>query len=126
MLCVRTKLKMSLISGIGLFTVERIPKGTVVWIFESNLDILLTKATVKTLSKAAQEQVANYAFLDKYHQKYMLCGDDGRFFNHSENYNCDDSKRDITIAVRDIEEGEELTVDYRSFYDNLGEHPEID
>jgi SET domain-containing protein len=55
----------------------------------------------------------------------MLCGDDGRFFNHSENPNCDESVKDLTTAIKNIEIGEELTVDYRVFYGDINDHSEI-
>ena len=55
----------------------------------------------------------------------MLCGDDGRFFNHSSTPSCDDSADDITVAVRDIEIGEELTVDYTTFYGDMESHAEV-
>ncbi len=55
----------------------------------------------------------------------MLCGDDGRFFNHSDQPNCDDGKPDITIALRHVNKGEELTVNYKAFYGDIENHPEI-
>ncbi len=79
MLCVKTKLGPSKISGIGLFADEPILKGVVVWKFEPILDLLLLKEDVEKFPKAAQEQFYNYAFFDKKYNKYMLCGDDGRF-----------------------------------------------
>jgi len=51
----------------------------------------------------------------------MLCGDDGRFFNHSGTPNYDDSAADVTIALTDIHQGEALTVNYLSFYGNKKE-----
>lgn len=125
MLYIRTKLKVSKISGIGLFADESISQGTVVWKYEPDIDLLFSKEIIDRLPNSARRQFYNYAFLDKYHQKYMLCGDDGRFFNHSDNPNCDDEKKDITIALRDIEQGEELTVNYKTFYEDLFNHPEI-
>ena len=116
MLCVKTILKESNISGIGLFADEDILKNTIVWKFEPLIDILLTKEDIDKLSENSKQQVYNYAFVDTYHNKYMLCGDDGRFFNHSDNYNCNDSEKNITIAIKDILKGEELTVDYKAFY----------
>src|SRR3989344_5700108 len=116
MLCVKTKITSSDIQGIGLFAEQFIPKGEIVWKFMPGFDLLLSKEEIQKLSPAARAQVRNYAFLDKKYQKYMLCGDDGRFFNHSTDPNCDDSDSDITIATKDIHQGEELTVDYTAFY----------
>jgi SET domain-containing protein len=125
MLCVKTKIKVSKISGIGLFADEFIAKSALVWKFEPSLDILISNKEIAKFSHSAREQFYNYAFLDKTHGKYMLCGDDGRFFNHSENPNCDDGLPDITVALKDILQGEELTVNYRSFYGDIEKHPEI-
>ena len=118
MLCVKTKLQVSRISGIGLFANEYIPKGTIIWKFEPSIDVLLSKEEINRLSDPAKAQVFNYAFLDMDYKKYMLCGDDARFFNHSSDNNCTDEFPNITVALKDIAEGEELTVDYRKFYGN--------
>lgn len=125
MLCVKTTIGPSKIAGIGLFADEPIAKGTAVWKFEPLLDLLLSKEEVSRLSGSAQQQFHNYAFFDKKYGKYMLCGDDGRFFNHSLTPNCDERIEDITIALRDIALGEELTVNYKDFYGDISSHPEI-
>lgn len=125
MLCVKTKLAVSNISGIGLFANQFISNGAIVWRYEPSLDILFKKDEVLKFSKASQQQFFNYSFFDRFHNKYMLCGDDGRFFNHSNDNNCDDSKCDVTFAIKDILPGEELTVNYKQFYGDIHEHPEI-
>jgi len=125
MLCVKTTVKASDIAGLGLFADEEIPKGTIVWKFEPRLDLLISEDSVKSFSESAKGQFYNYAFLDKSHQEYMLCGDDARFFNHSDDPNCNDEYPDLTIALRDIAKGEELTVNYKVFYGDLSNHPEI-
>lgn len=126
MLIVKTKIGPSKIDGIGLFAVEDILKGTMIWKFDPKIDRLLSEEEIARLAEPLQERFHNYAFFDKKYCKYMFCGDDGRFFNHSDNPNCDDGIDDVTIALRDIKEGEELTVNYRSFYGNINDHKEID
>lgn len=121
MLLVKTIIKPSNIAGIGLFADEFIKKGTLVWRFDPRIDIYLSKEEVDTLSEAAQKQFYNYSYLDKIEKKYLLCGDDGRFFNHSVDPNCDDEKPNLTFAIKDIKVGEELTVNYESFYENFSE-----
>lgn len=116
MLCIRTKVQPSEVSGLGLFADENITKGTVIWKFEPRLDLLISKEDIEVMSKPAKEQIYNYAYLDRKYNKFLLCGDDARFFNHSIDCNCDDSNEDITIASRDIKKGEELTVNYSTFY----------
>ena len=116
MLCVKTMIKKSPIAGIGLFAAEPILKGSIVWEFEPIIDILLTQKQLDKFPDFEREQLLNYVFLDPYHRMYMLCGDDARFFNHSVDNNCDDSTKDITIATRDIDLGEELTVNYNELW----------
>ena len=126
MLLVKTKLGPSAIEGLGLFAGEPIKAGTKIWVFEPTLDILLSKQEVEALALPAQQQFHTYACLDKVRKKYLLCGDDARFFNHSEKPNCDEAtSNDATFALKDIALGEELTVNYRECYDNMDEHPEI-
>ena len=125
MLLIKTKIDQSRISGIGLFADQFIPKGTVVWKFMPNFDLLMSEEEVNSLSEPAREQFYNYAFLDKKYNKYMLCSDDARFFNHSDNPNCDERVDDITTAMRDIGSGEELIVNYKDFYGDIDRHVEI-
>lgn len=126
MICVKTKLDKSDIAGIGLFADELIPQGTIVWKFEPLIDILLSKEEIGQLTKASQDQFYNYAYLDKKRGKYLLCGDDARFFNHSENPNChDEMLSDVTVASRDIQHGEEITCNYKDFYVDIENHSEI-
>src|SRR3989344_1693676 len=126
MLVMKTKIGPSEIAGIGLFADQVIPKGAVVWKYQEGFDLLLSEEEVEKLSEPTKEQFYNYACLDKKHGKYMLCSDDARFFNHSENYNCDERVDDVATVVRDIEVGEELTVNYKDFYGDMERHKEIE
>lgn len=51
----------------------------------------------------------------------MLCGDNGRFFNHAESPSTvsDAISFGHDRAVRDLESGEELTSDYRTICDQV-------
>ncbi len=118
MLLVKTLLSPSEIHGIGLFAAERIPAGTVVWRFHRGIDLVLEDGVLETLSPAAREQMLKYTYVDIRLHKRILCGDDARFFNHSDDPNCLDYPDDAggtTVAKRDIEAGEELTSDYAAF-----------
>jgi SET domain-containing protein len=57
-----------------------------------------------------------------YHNKktdlFVICGDNGRFFNHSKDFNTECAEgpgEGYTIASRDINPGEELLVDYEQY-----------
>lgn len=125
MLMVKTRIAPSRIAGIGLFAGQFIPKGTVVWKYQKGFDLLFSREDIEKLSGPAREQFYNYAYLDTKYNKYLLCADDARFFNHSMDFNCDERVADLTTAIRDIQEGEELTVNYKDFYGNVNDHPEI-
>lgn len=126
MILVKTKISQSKINRIGLFADQFVKKGTKVWEFEPLLDLLLSKEEISKLSLPSQEQFYNYAYLDKVRNKYLLCGDDARFFNHSDNPNCDEKiDNNSTFAIKDILPDEELTINYSDFYGNMGEHSEI-
>ena len=120
MLLVKTKIGPSKISGIGLFANQFIPKGTPTWKFQSGFDLKIDKSELANLSEPAKEQFLKYAYLNPKTNKYILCFDDARFFNHSDNPNCIDTEfpddtEGIDVAVRDIQEGEELTCNYKEF-----------
>src|SRR5215213_8734064 len=119
MLLIKTKLDISPIHGIGLFADEFIAKGTVIWKFSHVIDLILKKEQIEELAETAREQIQKYSYRDIHSGLYILCGDDARFFNHSENPNCLDTcragKEDITLARRDIPAGEELTCNYALF-----------
>lgn len=119
MLLVRTRLDMSGIHGIGLFADEFIPEGAVIWEMNHILDLALTRSEIERLSETSREQVLKYSYLDREIGKYVFCGDDARFFNHSEAPNCididDGQDRGRTLAGRNISPGEELTCDYALF-----------
>ncbi len=121
MLLVKTKIGPSKINGIGLFADQFIPKGTRVWKFQPGFDLKIDKSDLAKLSEPAKAIFLKYAYLNPATKKYILCFDDARFFNHSENANCldfgstDDEEEGDDIAARDIQKGEELTCNYKKF-----------
>ena len=119
MLLVKTKIGPSAIEGIGLFAAEFIPKGTTVWEFKARFDVEMSKEEIDGLSPAAREQALKYTYLSKTKGTYILCSDDARFFNHSDDPNTTsinvDGRENRDVANRDIQEGEEITADYGAF-----------
>jgi SET domain-containing protein len=121
MLLVKVKVEASKINGTGLFANQFIPKGTTIWIFQPGFDIRIDKNELEKLPKVAKEAFLKYAYLNVTTYKYVLCFDDARFFNHSDSPNCieadspDGEEEGITVAVRDILPGEELTSNYKDF-----------
>lgn len=120
MLLVKTKIGPSKINGIGLFANQFIPKGTPIWKFQPGLDLKIDKNELVKLSEPARKQFLKYAYLSSKINKYILSSDDDRFTNHSDNPNViktesPDDEEGVNIAARDIQEGEELTCDYKKF-----------
>jgi SET domain-containing protein len=128
MLLVKTKIAMSKINGIGLFADQFIPKGAVIWKSHSQFDIKVPREDVEKLSEPARELFIKYSFFSRRTKTYVLCFDDARFFNHSDNPNVldsdsPDSDEGVDIAARDIYPGEEMTCDYRAFDDECANMP---
>ncbi len=121
MLFVKTKIGVSKINGIGLFADQFIPEGTLIWRFIDGFDLRIDKSDLdRIISEPAKEQFLKYAYLNLRTLKYVLCFDDARFFNHSDDPNVlgiedINEEEGINIAVRDINENEELTVDYNQY-----------
>lgn len=119
MLLVKTKLGQSKIQGIGLFADEFIPKGTLVQKFIEGVDLELTPEVIEALPGPAKKIFLHYAYRNKITHKYILNSDDARFLNSSDTPNLigDESNKEDDVAARDIERGEELTVNYNDFDD---------
>lgn len=117
MLLVKTQVRPSSIQGVGLFAVEPIKKGTIVYQFRSEIDVQMTDAQVMCLPDCAREFVKTYAW--KTEVWWTLCGDNARFINHSSMPNLVNGEGNTSVAARDIEADEELTEDYSSFDDDF-------
>ncbi len=119
MLLIDTEVKSSGIHGLGCFTRERIRKGDVVWRFDSRIDLLIPENELKNYPEPIQKFFRMYCYAEfQEGVKYMvLCADNSRHMNHSDTPNLGEAgeKNELNIALRDIEPGEELTVDYRLF-----------
>lgn len=121
MLCVKTRLGQSRIEGVGLFASEAIPKGTVVWKYDPRFDLSLDMRDIPPSDNITREWLMRYGYQPDETPVYVVCGDNARFMNHSDEPNCDDVN-DETIALRDIAEGEEITCDYARFDKRFAEH----
>jgi SET domain-containing protein len=114
MLLVRAWVGPSKIHGLGLIAHEFIPKGAVVWKLVPGYDTVISEAELGNLPEAALEQIDHYAFFHPVIKKYVLCADDDRFCNHSDEANVR-FHGDHAVAIRDIFVGEEITDNYNEF-----------
>ena len=117
MMTVKTKLGLSDIHGIGIFADQFIPKGTIVWEFTPMLDIELSKKYIDYSPELVEKYLMKHCYKSPKTGRYVLCFDDTKYINHSENPNCADVGGFIgeapDVALRDIQIGEEITLDYR-------------
>jgi SET domain-containing protein len=121
MLVVKTSVKPSDIEGLGLFAEEKIPKGSVVWRYDPRFDLFFDPQEVDAMPALQKELIDRYAYLSTETGKYVYCIDDTRFMNHSSVKNNLDvvpfegEPETRAVANRDIEIGEELLINYRTF-----------
>lgn len=114
MLRVATFVAPSPIAGVGLFAAQRILKGTRIWEFTEGVDWRLTREEFEAFPEPFRSRLRHYAYVDA-SGTFILCGDNAKFMNHLDRPNCTDADLRYTVALRTIEEGEELTCDYREF-----------
>ena len=121
MLLIKTKVGPSKISGFGLIAAEFIPAGTPVWTLVRWFDLVLTKDQMESLPEPARERFHNYDYVDMNTGEYILCADEARFLNHSETPNIgwvpssDYPEEGVDVALKDILEGEEITINYKNY-----------
>ena len=109
MLVVKTKLKEFPEKGIGLIADQEIKKGQTVWVYNPIIDI---KINEKDIPEPAKDFFNTYA-VDIGEDYLCLSIDNNRFLNHSEKPNIKSlGSFEDNIALRDINIGEEITIDY--------------
>ena len=115
MLTIKTYLAKSDIAGIGVFTYEDIPEGTVTWVRSDFFDFKIKPESIANLSAVERQrfQLLDYHWIDQ-DGNYILSLDHDRFMNHSFNANILSKNDNIDVAARDIKAHEELTIDYRT------------
>lgn len=120
MVLVETTVRQSAIDGLGLFANGAIAKGTVVWRYADGCEHHIPKYLVDKLPEPGRSNVKHFAYLVE--DQYVMSGDNTRYINHSSDPNIGAGGNiDEFIALRDIEAGEELLEDYRTFDWNFAE-----
>ncbi|MCH8614884.1 SET domain-containing protein [Sphingomonas sp. SM33] len=121
MLMVRTELRASDIHGIGVFLVEPVRAGQLIWRFDSRIDRVFSDDELEDMPELLQSFLRTYSTLHADLRLWVLCGDNGRHFNHSDEPNT----RSLGIAfgddvaAYDLPAGTELTSDYRTICDAM-------
>jgi SET domain-containing protein len=119
MMLIETRVQPSAIHGSGLFATNFVPRGTPVWRFQEGFDREFTPEQFSSLPPEARKHLRWFAFFDAANNCWVLSGDHACFMNHGSNPNTgavSDAKLPVvTVALRDIAAGEELTCDYVAF-----------
>ena len=114
MLRIPTYLAESKISGagLGLFCKDFVSAGAIVWTFHAGFDYVVDDLPQDEILR---NFVLKYGYRPITGEKgWVMCADDARFFNHSDDPSCLDFGRHTT-ARYNLSPGTELTSDYRSF-----------
>ena len=121
MMMVETELRPSPIQGIGIFLVEDVAEGQLIWRYDSRVDRVYSEAELDSLPAGMGAFLRRYSTWHEPTGLWVLCGDNGRHFNHSDAPNT--ISRGIAfgddVAARDLAAGTELTSDYRTICDHI-------
>ena len=121
MMMVDSEVRASPIHGLGTFLREPVKKGDVIWRFDPRIDRVFSEAEVESLPRHMQRFLHTYSTWHEGLKLWILCGDNGRHFNHSDRPNTvslgvgfgDD------VAAEDLPAGTELTTDYKQICDAM-------
>ena len=119
MMVVDTELRPSPIQGVGVFLLEDVCKGQLIWRFDSRIDRVYCENEIGSLPERVQRFIHVYSTRHDGTGVRLLCGDHGRHFNHSATPNtvsCGVTFGD-DVAAEDLKAGTELTTDYHAICD---------
>lgn len=116
MLLIPVEVNKSSIHGIGIFALQTIEADTCIWRFTPGFDLDIDPGALELQPAHFRESMFHYGYIDPRRDRFILCCDDYRFINHSDTPNVRVDLRQelygVDFAARDIQAGEELTVDY--------------
>ncbi|WPP50480.1 SET domain-containing protein [Catalinimonas niigatensis] len=99
--------------GYGIFAKKFIPKGTITYVQDS-LEIEVPPTEVKNYSKAMQEVIEKYSFIDERGYR-IISWDVAKYVNHCCQCNTISTGYGFEIAITDIYPGEQITDEYGIF-----------
>src|SRR3954471_1079911 len=116
MMIVNTELRPSGIHGIGIFLLQPVRKGALIWQYDSRIDRVYSEDEITSLPEQARDYLRTYSTWHEQTGLWVLCGDNGRHFNHSDTPNTisDGIAFGCDVAAVDLDAGMELTSDYRT------------
>jgi hypothetical protein len=121
MMMVQTELRPSPIHGLGVFLLEPVKAGGLLWRFDARIDRVYSADEIASLPAHVQAYLHTYSTFHEATGLYVLCGDNGRFFNHSATPSTVSNAISFgeDHAARDLAIGDELTSDYRTICDHV-------
>jgi uncharacterized protein len=122
MLKVKTKLDNDNYGGFGLFANQPIDKNEIVWQYDPRFTLTFSQDDIAVLPSFLQDWVNKYAynFCNAETDDVFLDIDDSRFMNHADDPTTYyDSDTRSYRASRNIVCGEELTINYRDFCEEI-------
>jgi SET domain-containing protein len=119
MMLIETRVAPSTIHGMGLFAVHAVPQNTPIWKFEPGFDRAFSPEQLAVLPPPALAHLRWFGFVSKPEGHVVLSGDHACFMNHSPHPNTGAPPEAmppvVTVALRDIAAGEEITCNYFDF-----------
>jgi len=120
------EVKPSAIHGFGLYAKIFIPKGTIWWHARSQDVLIISKKQFQIISTSYKNEILEssfkalltYSYYERDLGTLIFCLDDSKFVNHSFNANSgasEDENGFCSVALRDIQPGEEITEDYSKY-----------
>lgn len=109
-------------AGMGCFSKQDIKKNDLVFQYDEDLDIVVSKEKYDTFSESKKYFFNYYASLEKDlngDTVLMLSADNSKYINHSDNPNLVCVDLNTVVAKNDIFENDELTLDYRTIDENM-------
>jgi hypothetical protein len=121
MLMVETELRESDIHGTGVFLLEPVRKGDLIWRFDSRIDRVYSEGDLASLPAHVQRFLRTYSTWHEATRLWILCGDNGRHFNHSDTPNTLSLATGFgdDVAAQDLPAGVELTTNYALICDSV-------
>jgi uncharacterized protein len=109
-------------AGVGVFAIVDIPKDVIIFQFDNSEINWIKEEEIKNLPPEIQEMYRHFSV-----EKDGMLGAPKHFnqmtpawyINHSKNPNCGCNDEYDFYTLRDIKKGEELTVDYSTYGDDV-------
>ena len=116
MFLIDTYLDKSKIQGVGVFAKENIKKGQLIKEVRPDFEIEFNKDNLPKMPLALAKLIDTHAYERELGSKILVMGiDNEKYLNHSDNPTVNEEG----YALKNIAIGDEITIDYNNFDDNI-------